>query len=92
MNEQPQNSPNSYAIICDPAVGRTPGIHVLALADKTKPLPKKVFWIGNDPDLIFRCFDKAVAEKICSRFKFNNPRVVDYWEARGFIEAQAGGV
>lgn len=88
--------PATYAIICDAKTGNSKGLVILALTDKAKAPAdrhnKMIWWIADNPDVIMRYRSSETAEQHCSKFKYNNPRVVFFDDAYAMIEMQRKGL
>ena len=76
----------SYAVICDARMGKSEGIQILALVDRS--ITTKKWWTDTDPSIILKYTHEAPAEYCASRLKENNPRVVPYQQAVNIIHNQ----
>ena len=77
----------AYAIICDAHKGGKLGIEILALVDRAKT--KSLWWTSDDTSLILNYLSLDAANFACNRLRLNNPRVVDFIQARDEIRSQA---
>ena len=75
-----------YAILCDARHGSNLDIDTLAFVDRTRSTSQ--WWTSDDPGLVLKFRTEHAAQRVCSRFKHNNPRVVDFNEAYQAIAEQ----
>jgi len=75
-----------YAIVCDARKGKDLGITHLALVDRSRF--RQFWWTSDGIDFIKTFNNKEEAQKVCNKYKYNNPRVVDYKEVVELLKSQ----
>jgi hypothetical protein len=81
-----KSSTEEYAIICDVRVQIDEGVDIQAMIDRDKAPTRH--WTTYSPELIFKITNLFIANKIFSRLKYNNPRIVPYATAVEAIRKQ----
>lgn len=76
-----------FSIICDARKGEDLGISILAMADAK--VTKGVFWTSDTTYQIKAFSTEEVANRVKSRLRHNNPRVVTTAKAEALIRHQA---
>lgn len=79
-----------YAIICDAKKGKSLGMEILALTDRSKT--KDTWWTSDNESLIMAFNKRSAAEYFCKQLRYNNAEVVSYNSAIKYIRDQSNEI